>query len=44
MPFAETQEFANAGVVIQAPHIGSVLFKLANKRFSHETLLVESFL
>lgn len=37
MPFAETQEFANVGIVIHAPHIGSVLFKLANKRFSRVT-------
>lgn len=34
MPFAETQEFANVGVVIHAPQVGRVLFKLANKRFS----------
>lgn len=34
MPFTETQEFANVGIVIHAPQTGSVLFKLANKRFA----------
>ncbi|QDF66459.1 DUF3037 domain-containing protein [Shewanella sp. SNU WT4] len=34
MPFTETQEFANVGIIIHAPQTGSVLFKLANKRFS----------
>lgn len=33
MPFTETQEFANVGVVIHAPQTGNVLFRLANKRF-----------
>ena len=33
MPFTETQEFANVGIVIHAPQTGSVLFRLANKRF-----------
>lgn len=33
MPFTETQEFANVGIVIHAPQAGRVLFKLANKRF-----------
>lgn len=33
MPFTQTQEFANVGVVIHAPQLGAVLFKLANKRF-----------
>ncbi|MFM2480344.1 DUF3037 domain-containing protein [Celerinatantimonas sp. YJH-8] len=34
MPFAETQEFANVGIVLHAPNSETVLFKLANKRFS----------
>ncbi|WP_417655211.1 DUF3037 domain-containing protein [Pseudoalteromonas atlantica] len=34
MPFTETQEFANVGVVLHAPNDGKVLFKLANKRFA----------
>ncbi|WP_375320653.1 DUF3037 domain-containing protein [Aliivibrio logei] len=33
MPFTETQEFANVGVVIHSPQSGIVQFKLANKRF-----------
>ncbi|WP_342609691.1 DUF3037 domain-containing protein [Vibrio tritonius] len=33
MPFTQTQEFANVGVVIHLPQTGDVLFKLANKRF-----------
>jgi hypothetical protein len=33
MPFTETQEFANVGIVMHAPQVGRVLFKLANKRF-----------
>lgn len=33
MPFTETQEFANVGVVLHAPNDGKVFFKLANKRF-----------
>ncbi|ENM5794308.1 DUF3037 domain-containing protein [Vibrio mimicus] len=34
MPFTETQEFANVGIVIHAPQTGNVLFKLASKRFA----------
>lgn len=34
MPFAETQEFANVGIVLHEPRTGDVLFKLANKRFA----------
>lgn len=33
MPFSETQEFANVGIVIHAPQTGEVQFKLANTRF-----------
>ena len=33
MPFAETQEFANVGVVVCAPDTGKIKFKLARKRF-----------
>ena len=33
MPFTETQEFANVGVVVHSPQAGVVLFKLASKRF-----------
>ena len=33
MPFTETQEFANVGIVIHAPQTGEVQFKLANTRF-----------
>ncbi|KAB7660498.1 DUF3037 domain-containing protein [Plesiomonas shigelloides] len=33
MPFTQTQEFANVGVIVHAPQLGAVLFKLANKRF-----------
>lgn len=33
MPFTQTQEFANVGVIVHAPQLGTVLFKLANKRF-----------
>jgi len=33
MPFAETQEFANVGVVLCAPDSGKLRFKLARKRF-----------
>ncbi|MGL5335467.1 MAG: DUF3037 domain-containing protein [Enterovibrio sp.] len=33
MPFAETQEFANVGVILHAPQTGDVLFKLAPTRF-----------
>lgn len=34
MPFAETQEFANVGVVMIAPKLGGFKFKLAKNRFS----------
>lgn len=34
MPFAETQEFANVGVVLCAPDQGKLIFKLARKRFA----------
>lgn len=37
MPFAETQEFANVGVVAYAPKIGLVDFKLAPTRFKRVT-------
>lgn len=33
MPFAETQEFANIGVVLCAPDTGKLCFRLARKRF-----------
>lgn len=33
MPYSETQEFANVGVVVHAPESGDVEFKLTNKRF-----------
>ncbi|MBU3017988.1 DUF3037 domain-containing protein [Paraglaciecola agarilytica] len=33
MPFIETREFANVGVVLIAPKTGKFLFKLAPKRF-----------
>jgi len=33
MPFAETQEFANVGVVVCGPDTGKINFKLARKRF-----------
>lgn len=32
MPFPETQEFANVGVVAYTPHNGGVFYRLANKR------------
>ena len=34
MPFAETQEFANIGIVVCAPDKGKIEFKLARKRFA----------
>ncbi|NOI30513.1 DUF3037 domain-containing protein [Vibrio coralliilyticus] len=34
MPFAQTQEFANVGIVAYAPESGEVRYKLAAKRFS----------
>ena len=34
MPFAETQEFANVGVVMIAPKLGGFKFKLAKNRFA----------
>lgn len=37
MPFAETQEFANVGVVLCAPDQGKLFFKLARKRFGRVT-------
>lgn len=37
MPFAETQEFANVGVVLCAPDQGKLIFKLARKRFGRVT-------
>ncbi|GAL09060.1 hypothetical protein JCM19233_25 [Vibrio astriarenae] len=33
MPFTETQEFANVGIVLHVPKDGTVLYKLAGKRF-----------
>ncbi|MER2494051.1 DUF3037 domain-containing protein [Catenovulum sediminis] len=33
MPFAETREFANVGVVVIAPKLGLYEFKLAPKSF-----------
>nr|WP_282444835.1 DUF3037 domain-containing protein [Idiomarina sp. ATCH4] len=33
MPFAETQEFGNVGVVVCAPDTGKINFKLARKHF-----------
>ncbi|RUO74519.1 DUF3037 domain-containing protein [Pseudidiomarina sediminum] len=37
MPFAETQEFANVGVVVCLPQQGKLLFKLARKKFPRVT-------
>jgi hypothetical protein len=37
MPFIETREFANVGVVLIAPKTGKFLFKLAPKRFGRVT-------
>src|SRR5690554_814451 len=37
MPFVETQEFANVGVVLCAPDQGKLFFKLARKRFGRVT-------
>ena len=37
MPFIETREFANIGVVLIAPKTGKFLFKLAPKRFGRVT-------
>lgn len=37
MPFIETREFANAGVVLIAPKTGKLKFKLAPKRFGRVT-------
>ena len=37
MPFMETREFANIGVVLIAPKTGKFLFKLAPKRFGRVT-------
>ena len=37
MPFAETREFANVGVVVIAPKLGLYDFKLAPKSFSRVT-------
>ncbi|NQY35982.1 MAG: DUF3037 domain-containing protein [Alteromonadaceae bacterium] len=37
MPFAETREFANVGVVLIAPKLGLYNFKLAPKKFARVT-------
>ncbi|EGU40878.1 hypothetical protein VII00023_08089 [Vibrio ichthyoenteri ATCC 700023] len=34
MPYTETQEFANVGVVVHVPQTGGILFRLASKRFA----------
>ncbi|MBC3766978.1 DUF3037 domain-containing protein [Neptunicella marina] len=41
MPFIETREFANVGVVLIAPKTGRFLFKLAPKRFGRVTQFFE---
>lgn len=41
MPYAETQEFANVGIVLSVPKQGFILYKLAPTRFARVTKFFE---